>query len=306
MKTEKTTHGFENADTNLSYNAAKKIKNLAKISAALLIYSLAPLASAADQHWYHTGGSYKVEVIDSLRSNSVWRAGVNSAISNWSKGFKVGTTTYNPWITLNRVAGSNDATTRQNCPFEPGKIRVCDADYGATTWSGITTKRSKAGTHGGVTAATVKINTRGEGGASASFKNYLPCHEMGHAVGLDHSPAGTASGCMGGTITQAPTLDELIRVYNANNHSCPASRELQNSHIYAQSIEFQKEPVGSLLLPSDSLDEIQKDIDGIPRDAIQVYKGVFHETWIAPNKEDGLDIYELTLSPGHENIDGEI
>lgn len=309
MKIGKENHRCKVGAALRLKNLTRKFDRSAAASVLVSFYCFASMSyvHAQDRHHRHTG-QYTLTVVDSLQPTSKFRGSLGLAMTNWSRGFTTGGVTYNPWMTLTSVAGVADGATRRDCPTIVGQVRVCDYDYGKTSWAAEWGGRVRdiGGGHLHITEGRVRFNVNGSSGYSQHFLKYLVCHEMGHAVGLIHSPAGTASGCMGGTTTESPSLNEYIRVYNANNHIDAASRVKSSSSIpsllkYPQSENNNKANINNL----SPTEERQKEIDGLPKSAQRVHKGVLHETWIAPDGDDGYYVYEFTLAPGFENFGGE-
>lgn len=166
-------------------------------------------------HWASTSYPMRLKVYDTT-TDAFRSAGItNHAISQWNQSPKVSLS--------RRTLGANHASVRKSCPFIDGWIRICNYNYGATGWAGLSfiTNEGASGSH--ITAATVVIN---DYYARSCLVGLLlcswnhdqwrrtACHEMGHALGLGHSNNSTS--CLGHT-GSSQTIDQHdIDQLNAN------------------------------------------------------------------------------------------
>ena len=195
-----------------------KLIATAAASAAILIGMTAAPAQAnhswGGYHWATTNGNVVKNITSSLTSN--WAGNLTVANSDWNASTHLQNTV---------VAGATDLTTRTNCAMISGAIRVCNASYGATGWSGLASINI-SGLH--ITQGTTKLNDTYESGATAAERQGVTCQEVGHNFGLDHQDTtfgnpnlGT---CMDYTYdwstNQHPNThdyDELSAIYNHND-----------------------------------------------------------------------------------------
>lgn len=128
-------------------------------------------------HWARKSVPFTVQTGNNVSGG--WNSLLNDAISEWNKG---------DTVFLKEVSGGTGA---QNCAARTGQIEVCSWKYGTQEgWLGLTRLFFDAsGDH--VEAATVQMNDsffEQNGGQynSESARLHTICHEMGHAIGLDH------------------------------------------------------------------------------------------------------------------------
>jgi predicted Zn-dependent protease len=162
------------------------------IAACALALLLAPLLSttsptiASDTpssfHWGRKQSHFTVQAGNNVDGD--WRSLLRTAISDWNKS---------DTVTIKEVDGD---TNPQSCNPTKGKIEVCNWNYGTQDgWLGLTRLFfDNAGKH--VESATVQMNDSFFNQKNGQYNNnnarrHTICHEMGHAIGLDH--VGTKS-----------------------------------------------------------------------------------------------------------------
>jgi hypothetical protein len=172
----------------------RRIAQQLAIVACAAVLLLVPLATVftptvASQspdtfHWARTQSQFTVQTGANLSGG--WNDLFRQAVNNWNK---------NDTVTMNAVSGSSNP---QSCSPSGGRIEVCNWKYGTQEgWLGLTRLYfDSGGTH--VDGATVQMNDSffdQSGGEynSESARLHTICHELGHAIGLDH--VGTES-CM--------------------------------------------------------------------------------------------------------------
>ncbi len=131
---------------------------------------------------------------------------VRSAIGNTygdaaEDGIRAGVTAWNstnaPYVYVTGSTPSNGITVNMG-------------DYGATGWDGQTTTNWNSSTHA-VTSATIYLSTHYLGSYldDEGLWQALACHEMGHALGLDHNE----------TVTRTIMRERTIDYYNYRGSS---------------------------------------------------------------------------------------
>ncbi|MCC7021436.1 MAG: hypothetical protein IT338_01330 [Thermomicrobiales bacterium] len=151
------------------------------IFAALLVLSpvghLAASTAPSNYHWARQSKQFTVRAGDNY--SGVWDRLVPWAVKGWSKS---------DTVTIKTVKGG---TSAQACNPTKGKIEVCSFNYGTqTNWLGLTRLYfDSKGQH--IESATVQMNDsffnqRGGKYNSDAARRHTICHEMGHAIGLDH------------------------------------------------------------------------------------------------------------------------
>ena len=147
---------------------------LALVLVAVPVASSMANTSASSYHWARARSRFTLKVGDNVSGN--WDRLLSRAIADWNK---------NGTVTLDKVNGQTGA----NCHPVRGRVEVCSSSYGTREgWLGLTRLYLESG-H--VEAATVQmndsyLNARGNSYDSNAARRHTICHELGHAIGLDH------------------------------------------------------------------------------------------------------------------------
>lgn len=124
-------------------------------------------------HWARPSGA-EVTVTVGDNFGPQWDKYVLAAVANWNKSTV---------IQSRIVPGS---TLPAKCQFKTGTIQVCNATYGLTGWLGLTSVKL---TNGHISAMSNKLNDSYFNTSTfntASWRQNVTCHELGHAYGLAH------------------------------------------------------------------------------------------------------------------------
>jgi hypothetical protein len=157
-------------------------------------------------HWARTSNPFTIQLGDNV--NSTWDSALAVASGDWSQSSVLDTV----------IVGGG--TRPRSCKGTTGRVEVCNAEYGQTTWLGIASISITGGTH--ITKGTVKLNDTYFNTPqynTAAWRALVMCQEIGHTFGLDH---------------QDENFD------NANLGTCmdytndPSSNQHLNQHDYAQ------------------------------------------------------------------------
>ena len=148
-----------------------------------------PLLVQADhrtgEHWARTSTPLTLGVIKSIDNSggNDWLGNFDWALEVWSESDA---------LDLVSVSGKTDSGTRQSCPEEEGYIRVCNANYGVTSWRGKAEwSYWDEGSHGGhIKDCTVRLNDYD----STSYEKKWLCHEIVSSLfRMDYSLLATFS-----------------------------------------------------------------------------------------------------------------
>lgn len=112
----------------------------------------------------------KLTVINAMTSD--WYNFFDLAVANWEVASALSLTV--------QMANNPDP----NCSLVPGKLKVCNKEYGLLGWSGL--NESLIDSKGFITASTSKMNESYLNGSKYAEKLYVCCHEIGHGFGLPH------------------------------------------------------------------------------------------------------------------------
>lgn len=245
------------------------------LAAAIATTSTAAFASHSwnNYHWARNTSSFTLQVIDSTTPD--WDDELAQTVSDWSKSSV---------LDLQITAYDDSSRARKRCPMVTGKVRVCNASYGGTGWAGLASINLDGSGH--ITRGTAKMNDFYS--MSADFRNHVMCQEVGHTFGLGHTSedGSTQNTCM--DYSNSPTstrpnqhdYDQLAAMYG--------HLDSYNSYSTSSAMSMTKSPAGDM--------------------GWRIRKGVFDETWVAPDGEGGLWVHHVYLAPGHEHtelIDGE-
>lgn len=157
-------------------------------------------------HWKRKNNPFTVVFLDSTTTEYDTIRG--NVISDWDQSTKV---------SINKVQGATDSTTRANCPYADGskrEVRVCNYYYNNSSWWGAAFIKSYKGGH--VVGPKIKLDNQ-DLDTDLKRRSTL-CQEFGHILGLDHRQSGAGS-CMDNdsTLDRSPNAhdyDELNNIYS--------------------------------------------------------------------------------------------
>lgn len=247
-------------------------------AAAVLTASIAIAGhSWNNYHWARTTSSFTLQVIDS--NSSSWDDELSRAVSQWSQSSR---------LDMRVVAGDSSASTRQNCPAVTGKVRSCNYTYGNNGWLGLASINLDSRGH--ISRGTSKTNdSYSSSFSSQNQRRHVMCQELGHTIGLGHTSEDGSSQntCMDYSTSSTSTAP------NSHDYNMLAS-------IYGHTDSYNSYSTSSA---STAMTAEQRSMAGHIPMGHRIRKGVFDETWAAPDGRGGVWIHHILLAPGHENVD---
>ena len=247
-------------------------------AAVVLTASLTANASHSwgNYHWGRTSQNFPLQVIDSNTPD--WDGELAQTLTDWSKStaFELSVTGYD-----------DSSRTRKLCRAVSGKIRSCNASYGNNGWLGLASINI-SGDH--ITQGTSKMNDS----YSAQFavqnqRDHVMCQEIGHLFGLGHTSEDGSSQntCMDYSQSSTSTRP------NQHDYDLLASKYAHLDSVNTYSTSMAATP----------LTAAQHSMAGEVPMGTRIHKGVFHETWAAPDGKGGTWIHHVTLATGFEHTE---
>jgi hypothetical protein len=145
------------------------------VAAAALPQGAAGNHRWANYHWARKNNPIRIQIIDSMSGS--WDARLRAVNADWNGS---------PVLENAVVAGNASASTRRACPPVSGRIRACNANYGANGWLGLATIRV-SGPH--IVDGTTKMNNhyfKHPSYNNEAARRHVLCQEIGHLFGLGH------------------------------------------------------------------------------------------------------------------------
>lgn len=256
---------------------SKKLLAKGALAIGIAAVSVSAIASHTwnNYHWARNTSSFTLQVVDSNTSN--WDDELNLAASQWSQSTK---------LDLRVVSGDSTSTARRRCTAISGKVRSCNYAYGNNGWLGLASINLDSNGH--IVQGTSKMNDSYSASfASQDERRHVMCQEIGHTFGLGHtSEDGSSQGtCM--DYSQSP------------NSTAP------NAHDYAQLVTQYGHTDSynsySTTLAATKLTARQDAMAGVTPMGSRIRKGIFDETWAAPDGKGGVWIHHIYLAPGFEH-----
>eukprot|EP00980_Cylindrotheca_fusiformis_P009022 scaffold1934_cov79-Cylindrotheca_fusiformis.AAC.11 len=133
------------------------------------------------QHWATTVKPFSLGIIKSIVNNG---DGGNDWLGNWDWALEAWSQL--PGLNLVTVPGETDSETRMECPAKEGYVRVCNHDYGETSWRGMARWNYYVNDDDDeehIYQCIVKLNDN----RRTDHERKWMCHELGHCLGLGHT-----------------------------------------------------------------------------------------------------------------------
>jgi hypothetical protein len=116
-------------------------------------------------------GGLKLELLNALSED--WQGYYSQAVNDWNSGTPDALT-----LSTTRI------TVESACDPVDGKMKVCNGNYGDTSWAGLNTRVFNSD---GIIWSTAKMNDFHLANSDSDRKQYTMCHEVGHGFGLPHT-----------------------------------------------------------------------------------------------------------------------
>ena len=178
---------------------------LAVLTALLL---LAPGVAFADHgwqdhHWKVGANPPRVVVVkDHTPEGTVWAYVLQESVNEWNVALE------RAGVPLILAYQDGKTLTCPNTPYVEGAIRVCQkpSDW---PWLGATGIDVNGGTH--IVSAKIAVKSYDNGGFE---DNNTGCHELGHALGLDHGDGKDDDTCVYGSFASytAPGAHDVVQL----------------------------------------------------------------------------------------------
>lgn len=162
--------------------------------------------------------------------------------------------------------------------------RVCNAEYGFNGWLGLASINLDSRGH--ITQGTAKVNdSYSSYFASQDERRHVMCQEIGHLFGLGH------------TSEDGSTQNTYMDYSNSPTSTAP------NQHDYDQLAAIYAHNSYNSYATGAARTAQQAAMAGPPPMGMRVRKGVFDETWVAPDGKGGIWVHHVILAPGHEHTE---
>ena len=130
-------------------------------------------------------GGVKVEVVSNLDPSSQWQYALETTMADWEESGAVEFTTSSSMAIEHELSSVKSPIDDILCNPLPGKLKICQGDYGETEWNGFTLVVLQEDT---IVASSIRLNNRNQPDTDAfveyEWERYSLCHQMGHALGL--------------------------------------------------------------------------------------------------------------------------
>jgi len=125
--------------------------------------------------WHNRGNGLQLTLVNGLTSD--WYPYFSNAVNDWNAC---------PALDLS----TNTIEPAQVCNPISGQMKVCNAEYGFTSWTGLNEVYFE-GNGAYIVSSVAKMNESYLRRSSKEEKQYVMCHEMGHGFGLPHRDEST-------------------------------------------------------------------------------------------------------------------
>jgi len=120
--------------------------------------------------WRSSGNGLHLTLVNSLTSD--WYGYFDEAVSDWNASPAL-------HLAVSTIAPDSE------CAAINGKMKVCNAEYGLTSWTGLNEVYFE-GNGAYIVSSVAKMNESYLKRSSIGERQYVMCHEIGHGFGLPH------------------------------------------------------------------------------------------------------------------------
>lgn len=240
-------------------------------------------------HWARTTSSFTLQVIDS--NSPSWDDELSRALSQWSQSTK---------LDMRVTSYDDSAATRQRCSMVVGKVRSCNYSYGQNGWLGLASINLDSSGH--INQGSSKMNdSYSSSFASQNERWHVMCQELGHTLGLGHTSedGSTQNTCMDysqSSTSTAPNSHDYSQLASIYGHT-------DNHNSYSTSSAMTASAKAPSAATDARLSPLQRAMVGDIPLGSRVRKGVFSDTYVAPDGRGGIYVTEVYLAPGFEHTD---
>mmetsp|Transcript_7780 Transcript_7780/g.8916 ORF Transcript_7780/g.8916 Transcript_7780/m.8916 type:complete len:335 (-) Transcript_7780:157-1161(-) len=211
-----------------------------------------------ENQWASYGEKLELTIENALDDN--WTPYLEEYVTKWDNGKPESLT-----LTISRVKVDNA------CKPSFGKLKVCNGDYGKTTWEGLNLSLVKGGY---IRWSTSRMNDYFLSSGSEAAKKFTMCHELGHGFGLAHSDEDYTNRNRGDCMDYTHKPE--------GNLSTGRSNHITLKKVYGSSKKQSQNPTSA----SDSTKEI-------PEHIIDKYFGIEEQVKYSGESDEGSWIEDL-------------
>jgi hypothetical protein len=202
-----------------SNDKPRGVKDMNKISLPFAIFSilgssLYAYVVSADNAWgkYHWDLSTQQSTADPLD------LGDNLSTAEWNNSLDIASLDWNNSVLKNEIG---PGISNANCDPSPGRVEVCNGEYGLNGWLGIASIWATRGKNNHITQATTRVNDSYFKTApyhSQAWRDFVMCQEVGHVFGLDHQDENFSNVNLGTCMDYTDDPDGTINGELDNRH----------------------------------------------------------------------------------------
>jgi hypothetical protein len=241
-----------------------------------------PFSGTDIPKWKNDGNGLELELLNAL--DDTWQSTFALAIADWDFG--------NPdALTL----GTEKITYEFDCEAVPGKVKVCNGDYGETQWRGI--NQALLDGDGFIEASSAKMNEFYLKFAGEGTRQYTMCHEIGHSFGVPHTDENFDNADLGNCLDYTNNFDE-------NKHPDETNYEFL-TELYGLAARRQRRAVRRDSSLVSRVKEIPQHVREKMRDVVgklerRMDKNAHEDGWKLLHRTEHGEEHEMELQDGYK------